>query len=105
MLPILKLKLPRCWRGPHVTGRHGAARTIRRPDEPERPHVATIGALGALGWHVTEIRPDRDDPALWRVTITRYDGNLSMTLIDADPDVALEELARYAATDAEAPPR
>ncbi len=105
MLPILKFKLPRCWRGSHVTGRHGAARASRRSDERGRPLVATLGALGALGWHVTEIRPDRDASALWRVTITRYDGNLSFTLIEADPDVALEELARYAAADGEDRPR
>lgn len=91
--------------GLHVTDRHGAPRAIYRPDLQVRPHVATLVALGAIGWHVTEIRPDRDAPVLWRVTITRYDGNLSITLAEADPDVALDELARYAAADAQELPR
>jgi hypothetical protein len=72
------------------------------PDRRVRPHVATLAALGALGWHVTEIRPDRDASALWRVAIKRYDGAVSIIVIDAiDPDAALEELARYAVADAE----
>ena len=39
-------------------------------------------------------------PALWRVTIQRYDENASMTMVEADPDVALAELVRYAQADA-----
>jgi hypothetical protein len=70
----------------------------------ERPHVATLGALGEFGWHVTEIRPSNDAPVLWRVEIKRYDGAVSIVVIDAtDPDAALEELTRYAAADAEDP--
>jgi hypothetical protein len=108
----------------HLTGRSAAravmhllsacADSIRRtliaslrgdddPDRRERPHLATLGALDALGWHVTEIRPS-DAPVLWRVEIKRYDGAIAIVMIDAtDPDAALEELARYAATDAEDP--
>jgi hypothetical protein len=74
-------------------------------DQQVRPHLATLSTLGAIGWHVTEIRPDRDEPVLWHVTITRYDGNLSITLTDADPDVALAERARYASADAKELPR
>lgn len=59
--------------------------------------------LGGLGWHVTEIRPDRDAPVLWRVTIKRYDGFASISVKDADPDDALDELLRYACVDAEGP--
>ncbi len=74
------------------------------PDRHERPHVATLAALGALGWHVTEIRPSNDAPVRWRVEIKRYDGAVSIVVIDAtDPDAALEELARYAMADAEDP--
>jgi hypothetical protein len=71
-----------------------------RPGDP-RPHVATLLELSALGWHVTEIRPGRVAPVLWRVTIRRYDGHASITLTEADPDAALDELFRYAAVDAE----
>jgi hypothetical protein len=74
------------------------------PDRPERPHVATLGALGEFGWHVAEIRPSNDAPVLWRVEIKRYDGAVSIVVIDAtDPDAALEELTRYAVADAEDP--
>jgi hypothetical protein len=74
------------------------------PERCERSYPATLGALGELGWHVTEIRPSNDAPVLWRVEIKRYDGAVSIVVIDAtDPDAALEELARYAATDAEDP--
>lgn len=104
MLLGLKCKLPRRFRKPHATGRHGPACAAPHPDPRIHPHVATLIALGRLGWHVTEIRPDRDDPVVWRVTVTRYDKDMSMTLLEADPDVALEELARYAAADAEEPP-
>jgi hypothetical protein len=53
---------------------------------------------------VTSIRPDRSAPVLWRVTIGRYDGFASISVTEADPDDALDELLRYALTDAEAPP-
>jgi hypothetical protein len=61
-----------------------------------------IAALEPVGWHVIEIRPSfiDDRPALWRVTIERYDESASMTVIDADPDDALADLARYAQADA-----
>ena len=71
------------------------------PDRGHRPHVALLLELSAYGWRVTEIRPDRTEPRLWRVTITRYDGYASITLTEADPDDALQELARYACVDAE----
>ena len=68
----------------------------------ERPYVATLGVLGEFGWHVTEMRPSNDAPVLWRVEIKRYDGAVAIVVIDAtDPDAAIEELARYAAADAE----
>jgi hypothetical protein len=71
-------------------------------DPPERPHVATLAALAALGWTVTEIRAGRAAPVLWRVEVTRYDGAMAIIVLDAaDPDAALEELARYAAADSE----
>jgi hypothetical protein len=41
-----------------------------------------------------------DEPTLWRLTIQRHDENASITLIEADPDVALAELIRYAQADA-----
>jgi hypothetical protein len=81
-----------------------AANLARRDDGArwERPHVATLRALCALGWEVTELRPSIDAPALWRVTIKRHDGAVAIIVLDAaDPDAALEELARYAAVDAE----
>ncbi len=108
----------------HLTGR-SAARTVMRllsacavhiralaaslrvdvdPVWHERPHASTLGALGELGWHVTEIRRSNDAPVLWRVEIKRYDGAIAIVMIDAtDPAAAIEELARYAAADAEDP--
>ncbi len=67
-----------------------------------RPLVRHIVALEALGWHVVGLRPSSsgDEPALWRVTIERYDENASVTMLEADPDVALAELVRYAQADA-----
>ncbi len=119
MPPSTKSHTPLC---SHLTGR-SAARAVMRllsacavhvralvaylrddadPDRPERPHVATLAALGELGWHVTEIRPSNDAPVQWRVEMRRHDGAVSIIVIDAtDPDAALEELARYAAADAE----
>ena len=70
------------------------------PADP-RPHVAALLELAALGWHVTEIRPGRSAPVLWRVTIKRYDESVSITAMEADPDDALDELIRYATIDAE----
>jgi hypothetical protein len=72
------------------------------PTDP-RPHVALLLGLASLGWYVTKIRPDRDAPVLWRVTITRYDGYASISVTEADPDDAFDELLRYARTDEEAP--
>ncbi len=86
----------------HVRALVAYLRDDADPDRPERPHVATLAALGELGWHVTEIRPSNDAPVQWRATIERRDGAVSIVVIDAtDPDAALEELARYAAADAE----
>ncbi|HWO20996.1 MAG TPA: hypothetical protein VNO30_19650 [Kofleriaceae bacterium] len=67
-------------------------------DPDPRPHVAALRELSLLGWHVTEIRPDR---ALWRVTVTRYDGDATIGVTDHDPNEALDEVIRYAAVDAE----
>ncbi len=86
----------------HIRALAAYLRGDAEPDRPERPHVATLAALGALGWNVTEIRPSNDAPVQWRATIERYDGAIAIIVIDAaDPDAALEELARYAAADAE----
>ena len=65
-------------------------------------YARLIAALDAIGWHVVEIRSDISGggAALWRATITRLDGDASMTVTAADPDDALEELARYAQADA-----
>ncbi|HWO26379.1 MAG TPA: hypothetical protein VNO30_46945 [Kofleriaceae bacterium] len=68
------------------------------PGTDPRPHVAALRELSVLGWRVTEIRPDR---ALWRVTVTRYDGDATIGVTDSDPDEALDEAVRYAAVDAE----
>jgi hypothetical protein len=77
----------------HATGHH---------DADPRPHVAALITLGALGWYVTAIRPDRTQPVLWRVTIERFDGYASISVKEADPDDALDEVLRYAAIDREA---
>jgi hypothetical protein len=64
--------------------------------------VAFISALDALGWRVTKIRPEgEEDNPLWHVTIERVDLAAYMTAITLDPDVALEELIRYAAVDSD----
>ena len=92
-------------RKPHAARRHGAApdRANRRPDQ--RTHADVIAELEAIGWRVTEIRPSIGDSlALWRVTIERVDLVAKMTVTAPDPDVALEELARYAASDADGAP-
>lgn len=78
----------------HATDHHAA--------DP-RPHVAALLELRSLGWYLSAIRPDLAAPALWRVAIQRYDGNASITVTEADPDEALDELIRYAAADAEGP--
>jgi hypothetical protein len=49
--------------------------------------VDAIAALEAIGWRVTELRPSIGDD---RARRSRRE----------DPDVALEELARHAASDA-----
>ena len=59
-----------------------------------------IAGLEAIGWRVTELRPSVDH-ALWHVTIERVDFVARMTVTAPDPDVALTELACYAAPDAE----
>jgi hypothetical protein len=66
------------------------------------PLVYLIAALEPVGWRVVELRPSIADgeASLWRVTIERHDQSASMNVTDADPDVALAELARYAQADA-----
>jgi hypothetical protein len=78
--------------GSHANGHHA-------PDL--RPHVAALLELSALGWRVTEIRPDRTAPVLWRVTIERSDRCASISAMELDPDDALDELLRYACADHE----
>jgi hypothetical protein len=75
-------------------------RTGRAPDASLL--VRHVVALEAIGWHVVALRPRTtgDEPPLWRVTIERYDEGASITLIDADPEVALAELIRYVRADA-----
>ncbi len=100
--PERKTRPPRRPRKSHAARRHGAkpALAIRRPEARARTHVDVIAALEAIGWRVTELRPSIDH-ALWHVTIERVDRVASMTVTAPDPDVALEELARYTASDAE----
>jgi hypothetical protein len=64
--------------------------------------VRCIVELEAIGWHVVGLRPSTtgDAPALWRVTIERYDESATMTMTEAEPDTALAELVRYAQADA-----
>jgi hypothetical protein len=64
--------------------------------------VRYIVELEAVGWHIVGLRPSRtgDEPALWRVTIERYVENASMSVVEAEPGVALAELVRYAQADA-----
>jgi hypothetical protein len=66
--------------------------------------VRHIVALEAAGWHLVGLRTSLAGPeaetALWRVTIARFDEDASITVTEADPDVALAELVRYAQADA-----
>lgn len=73
---------------------------MKRADQ--LPLVRHIVALETVGWRLVGLRPsiDEDGPALWRATIARHDQNASMTITEADPDVALAELVRYARADA-----
>ncbi|HWO27011.1 MAG TPA: hypothetical protein VNO30_50120 [Kofleriaceae bacterium] len=98
--PERKTRPPRRSRKDHTAKRHGdePARVIRVAPEA-RKHVVVIEALEAIGWRVNELRPSIDRE-LWHVTIERVDLVASMTVTAPDPDVALEELARYAAADA-----
>ena len=65
--------------------------------------VDHILALDAVGWRIAELRPSPggNDPPLWRVSITRFDLNASMSASAADPEDALAELLHYASVDAE----
>jgi len=65
----------------------------------QRPYVAVLLRLGELGWRVTELRADRTPPVIWHVTITRYDEDMTMSIVDANPEAALKELIRYASAD------
>ena len=90
----------------HATGRHGVvpARPARGTALQARPHVVFISALDALGWRVTKISPEGGgDTPLWHVTIGRVDLVAYMTAVAPDPDMALKELIRYAAVDADEP--
>jgi hypothetical protein len=65
--------------------------------------VRHIVELAAIGWHVVGLRPSRTDdppPALWHVTIERFDESATMSIVEDDPDVALAQLVRYAQADA-----
>ncbi len=89
----------------HAAPPRGQCRGKGRDPDPHaclHPLVRHIIALEAAGWHVIALRPRScgDAPPLWRVTIERYDEGASMTLTEADPEVALAELVRYAQADA-----
>jgi hypothetical protein len=64
--------------------------------------IADIAELAAIGWRITELRPERLDGrvVLWHVAIVRVDDVATMTACASDPDVALAELVRYTAPDA-----
>ena len=70
-------------------------------DPDARPLVRHILALDRAGWRVVEIRPDitGGGAELWHTTVMRRDGDMSMTVTAADPEVALSELLRYAQVD------
>jgi len=104
MSPSTKSETRRHARRSHAMDRHGnkPARAAHRPDRKARRHVLVIEALAALGWRVTEIRPSSEHgAAMWVVAIERVDLVASMSVAALEPDAALEELARYAAADAE----
>lgn len=64
--------------------------------------MVALVALDTIGWRLTELRPSLSAGAgMWHVTIERVDYVASMSATAPDPDGALEELARYAAADAE----
>lgn len=52
---------------------------------------------------MVEIRPDREPPVLWTVTVRRSDHNVEVTIHEADPDAALEEALHFAACDEDEP--
>jgi hypothetical protein len=64
--------------------------------------VRHILALEAIGWRITQLRPSvaGDEPPLWRVVITRFDLDASMSASAMDPADALAELLHYASADA-----
>jgi hypothetical protein len=71
-------------------------------DSHVRRHMHHILALKRVGWRVVEIRPEpiASDVALWHTTITRLDGDASITVTSVDLDDGIEELVRYAEVDA-----
>lgn len=75
----------------------------RRTGAPR--YVRLIAELAAIGWRITKLRPERLDGrvVMWHVAIVRVDDVATMTACAPDPDVALAELVRYTAADAEAP--
>lgn len=83
------------------------ARVVKQPvrlqEANAHPLLRHIVALAAIGWRVVELRPSiyEGEAELWYVTITRVDFGASLTVTEADPDVALAELVRYAQVDAE----
>ncbi len=81
---------------------HNLCEQRHRADSHALPHVRHIVELEAIGWHLVRLRPrgTGDEPALWRVTIERYDENATMTMVDENPEGALAELVRYAQADA-----
>lgn len=74
----------------------------KRPAPRALPLVRHLLALEALGWRLVRLQPSgaEAEATLWRATIERYDEGASMSITEADPDVALGELLRYARADA-----
>jgi hypothetical protein len=79
---------------------------VKREGQAPQAHSLArhIVALEAAGWHLVGLRPSITGAdagaAVWRATIARYDENASISVTDAEPDVALAELVRYAQADA-----
>ena len=103
MSPSRKSAGPRGPRKSHALCRHSPAAAFPpRPPPHERSAFGHIVTLESLGWRVVEIRPalTGGEAALWRVKITRFDLDATMSVSAAKPDLALAELVRYASADA-----
>jgi hypothetical protein len=103
MSPSRKSTGPSGRRKSHALCRHSPAAAFPPPPPPHaRSPFGHIITLESLGWRVVELRPSLGggEPTLWRVKITRFDLDASMSVSAAEPDLALAELVRYASADA-----